>query len=202
MKHSEAEDEFTETAALYALGMLDEKEARVFETHLVEGCELCSREVTAYESVVVDLGFAAEMETPSQGTRERLSARIASEAPPAAEAPEPALSSSHKTRSIRTEELAWHEVNAGIFIKRLSVDEGSGLATSLVKMAPGKRLARHRHSGPEQLFILEGDCYIQDVRLGPGDYHRAEEGSIHDTTYTVGGTTFLLIAPVTYEFLD
>ena len=202
MKHSEAEDEFTETAALYALGMLDENEARVFEDHLVEGCEFCSRELTAYEAVVSDLGFSAEMESPSDEARERLSTRIASEAPRAKKAPESALSSFSKMMSIRTGELAWHEVNAGIFIKRLSVDEESGLATSLVKMGPGKRLARHRHNGPEQLFILEGDCYIQDVRLGPGDYHKAEEGSIHDSTYTIGGTTFLLIAPVTYEFLD
>lgn len=202
MKHSKAEDEVLELAALYALGMLEEGEAQLFNTHLKEGCDLCSGEVSAFESVVADLGFAAEAETPSEETRARLEALIASEAAGAKKGSGPAHSSSGKMKSIRTEEIEWHEVNAGIFIKRLSVDAETGLATSLVKMAPGKKLARHKHNGSEQLFILEGDCHLQGEELRPGDYHKAEDGSIHDSTYTVGGTTFLLIAPVTYEFLD
>ncbi|HVF89124.1 MAG TPA: cupin domain-containing protein [Blastocatellia bacterium] len=191
-----------ELAALYALGVLDDAEAKIFEAHLADGCDICSTDLSAYESVVTNLAFAAEPETPSEEIGDRLSARIAAEAPGTKYAREGALPSPGKMRSSRTRELAWHEVNAGIFIKRLSVDETTGLATSLVKMLPGKRLARHKHHGSEQLFILEGDCHLQGEVLGPGDYHRAEDGSIHDTTYTVGGTTFLLIAPVTYEFLD
>lgn len=191
-----------ELAALYALGMLDENEAAAYEAHLSEGCELCSVEVSSYESVVASLGFAVKMEAPAEAAKERLAARIASEANGGNKRPEPALSPSSLMRSIRKEELEWREVTRGIFIKQLSVDAANGIATSLVKMLPGKRLTRHRHRGSEQLFILEGDCYIQGEKLGPGDYHIAEDGSIHDSTYTVGGTTFLLIAPVTYEFLD
>jgi anti-sigma factor ChrR (cupin superfamily) len=202
MKHSEAEEGILELAALYALGMLDGEEARAFESHLKGGCDLCSAEVSSYRSVAANLGFVAELETPREGTREMLAARIASEATGPKKASEAGLSSPGNMQSIKTEELEWDEVNAGIFIKRLSVDKGTGLATSLVKMLPGKRLARHRHNGSEQLFILEGDCHLQGEVLGPGDYHRAEDGSIHDSTFTVGGTTFLLIAPVTYEFLD
>ena len=202
MKHSKAEDEVLELAALYALGMLEEDEAEIFKAHLKEGCDLCSGEISAFESVVADLGFAARPETPSEETRAKLEALIASEAAGAKKASGTAHSPSGEIRSIRTQELEWHEVNAGIFIKRLSVDAESGLATSLVKMEPGRKLARHRHNGSEQLFILEGDCYLQGEKLGPGDYHKAEDGSIHDSTYTIGGTTFLLIAPVTYEFLD
>ncbi|HKG22422.1 MAG TPA: cupin domain-containing protein [Blastocatellia bacterium] len=202
MKHSGAEDTVHELAALYALGVLDEAEAKAFEAHLADGCDVCSTDVSAYESIVANLAFVTESETPSEGARERLSARVASEGSEIKGGREGVLSSPGKMRSTRTEELEWHEVNAGILIKRLSVDEATGLATSLVKMLPGRRLARHRHNGSEQLFILEGDCHLQGEVLGPGDYHRAEDGSIHDTTYTVGGTTFLLIAPVTYEFLE
>ena len=142
------------------------------------------------------------METPPEATKEKLSARIAAEARGGNTGPQTVLSASGLMRSIKKEELEWEEVTRGIFIKQLSVDETSGIATSLVKMLPGKRLARHKHHGAEQLFILEGDCYIHDEKLGPGDYHIARDSSIHDSTYTVGGTTFLLIAPVTYEFLD
>jgi len=202
MKHSRAEDDLTEIAALYALGMLGEDEAAAYEAHLAEGCERCSGETSSYQSVVANLGFAVEMEAPAEATRERLSARIAAEAGGKQSEPRRVLSASNLMRSIKKEGLDWQEVTGGIFIKQLSVDAASGIATSLVKMLPGKRLARHKHHGSEQLFILEGDCYIQGEELGPGDYHIAEDGTIHDSTYTVGGTTFLLIAPVTYEFLD
>ena len=202
MKHSEAEDEVLELAALYALGMLEEGEAQVFEAHLKEGCDLCSGELSAFECVAADLGFAAGAETPSEETRGKLEALIASEAAATKKVAQTAHARSRGMKSIRTQEIEWHEVNAGIFIKRLSVDKETGLATSLVKMAPGKKLARHKHNGSEQLFILEGDCHLQGEELGPGDYHRAEDGSIHESTFTVGGTTFLLIAPVTYKFLD
>jgi anti-sigma factor ChrR (cupin superfamily) len=202
MNHSRADDGFMEFAALYALGMLDEDEAAAYETHLAGGCEPCSGEASSYRAVVANLGFAVEMEAPAEATKERLAARIASDVSSKAGKPETVLSASNLMRSIRKEELEWQEVTGGIFIKQLSVDEASGIATSLVKMLPGKRLARHKHHGSEQLFILEGDCYIHGEKLGPGDYHIAGDGSIHDSTYTVGGTTFLLIAPVTYEFLD
>jgi quercetin dioxygenase-like cupin family protein len=73
--------------------------------------------------------------------------------------------------------------------------------TSLVRMLPGTRLPMHRHKGVEQFFVLEGDCHVHDEVLGPGDYHRAEAGSIHESTYTESGTLFLLIAPPDYEII-
>jgi anti-sigma factor ChrR (cupin superfamily) len=68
-------------------------------------------------------------------------------------------------------------------------------------MLPGTSLSVHKHIGIEQFFILEGDCNVAGQNLGPGDYHRAEKGSIHESTYTVNGTLFLLIAPQRYEVL-
>ena len=104
--------------------------------------------------------------------------------------------------SIRGEEGEWREVQEGVLMKQLYVDHSIGLATSLVRMLPGTSLPRHRHNGVEQFYVIEGDCHVHDETLGPGDYHRADAGSIHNTTYTLQGTTFLLVAPVTYEVLE
>jgi anti-sigma factor ChrR (cupin superfamily) len=82
------------------------------------------------------------------------------------------------------------------------MDNSSGLATSLVRMRAGTSLPRHRHRGVEQFFVIEGDCRVHGEKLGPGDYHRAETGSVHESTYTLDGTLFLLVAPDSYEVLE
>ena len=69
-------------------------------------------------------------------------------------------------------------------------------------MLPGVALPPHKHLGDEQFYVLEGDCHVRGARLGPGDFHYAAAGSIHESTYTVEGTTFLLIAPAGYEILQ
>jgi anti-sigma factor ChrR (cupin superfamily) len=89
-----------------------------------------------------------------------------------------------------------------VLLKNLHVDRATGIATSLVRMLPGASLPCHQHIGVEQVFVIEGDCSIAGQKLMPGDYHRAEAGSIHQSTYTVDGTLFLLIAPERYEVLD
>ena len=99
-------------------------------------------------------------------------------------------------------EGGWQEAGDGILFKPLHMDKTTGIATSLVRMPPGAALPVHQHLGVEQFFIIEGDCYVAGQQLGPGDYHRAEAGTIHETTYTVGGTLLLLIAPEHYEVLD
>jgi anti-sigma factor ChrR (cupin superfamily) len=68
-------------------------------------------------------------------------------------------------------------------------------------MLPGTRLPAHRHIGAEQFFILEGDCNVHGQSLGPGDFHIAASDTVHESTYTVNGTLFLLIGPRGYEIL-
>ena len=104
--------------------------------------------------------------------------------------------------SILASEGRWLEMREGVLLKKLHVDQATGIATSLVRMLPGTALPVHQHIGVEQFFVIEGDCNVAGQRLTSGDYHRAEAGSIHESTYTVDGTFFLLIAPERYEVLD
>jgi putative transcriptional regulator len=193
-------DEVKALAPLYALGALSQQEARFLNEH-VESCDVCKSEIEAFESVVEEIAFAsAEVESPAR-TRELLLARVAEDQRPGGDR-SVADDQGHQLLSVMAGKGEWEVIEEGIIAKLLSVDEETGYVTSLVKMMPGTRLPRHRHSGLEQFFVLEGDCHVNDQILGPGDYHRALSGSVHETTFTEDGTLFLLVAPSNYEVLD
>ena len=181
----------TEVAPLYALGALSQSEARAFEQHLEEGCGVCDEERRSFQRTVDALGFGAPEADPPDVIRARLLKTVDTEVPSAGEPRE--------FTSIHSAEGEWMEIQAGVLVKLLNVDRATGIATSLVRMLAGAQLPPHEHAGVEQIFVIEGDCNVRGERLGPGDYHRAEAGSVHETTNTVGGTLFLLVAPERYE---
>jgi anti-sigma factor ChrR (cupin superfamily) len=207
MKHAALTDDIVERTALYALGALTQIEARAFEDHLAEGCEICQSELNQYQIAVESLGTAATDEEPPAAVRERLLASLGGTATPVGleveqeAAKVPALANLQPFVSVRADEDGWQQWDEGILFKPLFIDETSGQMTSLVRMQPGTALPPHQHLGVEQFLILEGDCNVHGERLGPGDYHRALGGSIHETTYTDTGTTFLLVAPKEYRII-
>jgi anti-sigma-K factor RskA len=90
LKHDVATDEVHETAALYALGALDESEVRAFDTHLGAGCLVCERELRKYQGVVQDLSLAGPQVSPPAYLKDVLMARLEREPRIAAAAPAPA----------------------------------------------------------------------------------------------------------------
>lgn len=191
-------------AALYSLRALTQHEARALENRLPEDNGM-AEELAAFEAVTSALAFAVPEISPSPSLRQTLLARIAAE--PQTEAKQefqiPVVPKEFSSMfSLRAAEGDWLEIGTGMLAKTLFVDEARGTVTSLVRMMPGTSLPPHRHRGDEQFYILEGDCIVQGTRLGAGDFHHAPPGSIHESTSTVEGTTFLLIAPADYEILQ
>ena len=74
--------------------------------------------------------------------------------------------------------------------------------TALVRMDPGCEYSPHRHARAEELYVLEGTCYCGGRLLHPGDYHRAEAGSIHMETSTEDGCFMLVIFSPDNEMLE
>lgn len=193
-----ATHDMTDLAVMYALGALSPNEARSFEEHLESGCNICRAELKSFEHTVQNIGLSAAEEPPPPRVRTALLSAVREQL----EEPKGMkLETSGPFLSIRASEGTWQEVVEGVLFKSLFVDPDSGLATSLVRMLPGTSLPGHKHIGVEQFFVLDGDCNVAGQRLGPGDYHRAEKGSIHESTHTVNGTLFLLIAPERYDLL-
>lgn len=199
-------EDVQEMAAAYALGTLTQHEARAVEAHLSEhGSDALANELASFEAVTASLAFAVKEALPPAKLRQELLSKIAEQ--PQTEASEsfhlPAVfSQTAKMFSLRSDEGDWAEIAPGLLTKTLFVDQERATVTSLVKMMPGAALPPHRHRGDEQFYVLEGDCNVHGTCLGPGDFHRAPAGSIHESTFTVEGTTFLLIAPADYEILQ
>lgn len=196
-----AEHQMTDLAPLHALGALSHHEARAFEEHLAEGCKVCSDEFASFDRTVGELALSVREAELSDDVRARLIARV-SELPSSRAVNAVSGISSGQLVSIHGGDGQWQEVQDGILLKSLYVDRVSGIATSLVRMTAGTALPAHQHLGVEQIYVIEGDCSVAGHTLGPGDYHRASTGSTHDTTYTVDGTLFLLIAPEHYEVIE
>lgn len=201
MKHSARLDEMSEMAALYALDALTQREARAFEEHLAEGCAVCRAELEAFEQTANSIGLAAGEAEPSGSVRDKLITAISNEDRNNNNETRSTKSEQRPFVSIRATDGEWVKIEEGIFIKPLFNDHANGLATTLVKMMPGTALPPHQHNCVEQFFILEGDCTVRGEVLGPGDYHRASVGTIHESTSTEHGTVLLLVTPADYTVL-
>ena len=171
-----------EFVSLYALDCLPAAEAVHFETHL-SGCDECRLELEKVRSTVEGLvAWPTDLLRPSASLQQRLASRIAADtgsyrAPPAREWKEP----------------DWEEVAPGIFCKILAADTERDRVTMLVRLLPGVSYPPHTHAGIEELHLLDGELWIEDRLLYPGDYNFGEPGASDTRVYSETGCTCILI---------
>lgn len=188
-------EEITERAALYALGQLPDEDALRFESHLAGQCEVCTAELRAFEEVCAELALTTPEAVPSPQVREKLLSQLGQIKQSGIVEPFPQQASTANTLTVYATEGEWQELSEGVFVKELYTDEKKGVVTSLFKMLPGTRAQAHKHLGVEECLVLEGDFHVNDLILGPGDYHRAEEGTVHQHLYSEKGNLLLIISP-------
>jgi anti-sigma factor ChrR (cupin superfamily) len=100
-------------------------------------------------------------------------------------------------------EGVWEDVGmSGIKVKRLFVDPERDSVTMLVRMPAGVAYPRHRHAGPEQCYVIEGDLRVDNLAFFAGDYQCAEPDSIHGVQYTEGGCLLLIVSSLHDELVD
>ena len=194
MKHQTVE-EVAERASLYALGALDEEEARLFEAHLSEGCDECANEVRSFAPVIASLGTCPSEEAPSPGVRERLAAFLTEQEPlPAERAAAFNAPSSRQMVKIRSNEGEWHPLATGVSRKILFEDRERGTTTSILKLQPGAQIPSHRHGGIEECMVLEGDVYSDTETFAAGDYICMPAGSMHEQLFSTHGALLFIVA--------
>jgi DNA-directed RNA polymerase specialized sigma24 family protein len=93
----------------------------------------------------------------------------------------------------RWPEPEWEEVAPGIFCQLLATDGVRDRVSMLVRLAPGIAYPPHVHAGVEELFLLDGELWIDDRTLLPGDYNEAEAGTADQRVWSPTGCTCLLI---------
>lgn len=87
----------------------------------------------------------------------------------------------------------WREVAPGIECKLLATDDQRARVSMVVRLAPETDYPAHIHAGVEELHLLQGELWIDQRQLHPGDYHRAEPGSTDTRVWSQTGCTCVLM---------
>jgi anti-sigma factor ChrR (cupin superfamily) len=90
-------------------------------------------------------------------------------------------------------EPPWEDVGSGISCQLLSTDRPGDRVTMLVRLAPGASYPPHTHAGVEELHLLNGELWIDEKKLYPGDYNRGEPGDSDQRVWSETGCTCVLI---------
>ena len=90
-------------------------------------------------------------------------------------------------------EPQWEDVAPGISCKVLASDMETHLVSMLVRLAPGGEYPPHTHAGVEELHLLEGELWIDERKLYPGSYNRAEPGTGDQRVWSETGCTCVLV---------
>jgi hypothetical protein len=154
------------------------------EKHVRE-CAVCQDELERLRAVVDTFaGWPADVVRPAPLLWDRLAHRIASET-----ATTPVLPLGRQTPP----DADWEEVAPGISCKLLATDTERRRVTMLVRLAPKTAYPAHQHAGVEELHLLDGELWIEDRLLHPGDYNRAEPATGDTRVWSETGCTCVLI---------
>jgi anti-sigma factor ChrR (cupin superfamily) len=168
---------------LFAVDALQPEQKAGFSSHL-DACDACRCELNSLEPVVRSLSDwpGAEI-SPDNSLWQRLLSGIGQAdivATPFASLPE-----------LQSDE--WEQPAPGIFCRILSTDRTHSRVCMLVRLDPGVAYPPHTHAGVEELHLLDGELWIENRKLTPGDYNRAEPGTSDRRVWTATGCTCVLI---------
>jgi hypothetical protein len=175
--------ERAELACAHALQTLSASEVSAAEAH-VASCEDCQRELENLRPAVNRfVCWPTDVLRPPTSLQGRLALRIAEETgkqlvpPPARQWSEP----------------EWEQVAAGIECKLLATDAESDRVSMLVRLAPDASYPPHTHAGVEELHLLDGELWINERKLVPGDYNHGAPGALDERVWSETGCTCVLV---------
>ena len=175
--------ERAELTCAYALQVLPADEAAAAEAHIA-ACPDCRRELENLHPVVDRfVAWPTDVLRPTTSLRARLARRIAGETGKPPVLP-PALA---------WREPDWEAVAPGIECKLLATDAERHRVSMLVRLAPGASYPAHTHVGVEELHLLDGELWIDDRKLFPGDYNYGAPGDGDERVFSETGCTCLLV---------
>jgi anti-sigma factor ChrR (cupin superfamily) len=172
----------SEATHAYALQALPRGEAAAADAHIAS-CPACQRDLEGLEALVDNfIVWPTDVLRPSPSLQMRLAERLAGKGKPPL--PPPARQWS---------EPDWKEVAPGIACKLLSTDTERRRVSMLVRLAPGASYPPHTHAGTEDLFLLDGELWVDDRKLLPGDYNYGAPGASDERVWSETGCTCVLI---------
>lgn len=173
----------SEETCAYALEALPAAEAAAAEAHIAS-CRDCQSELESLRPVVDRfVSWPADVLRPPASLQQRLSLRLAEET---GKDPVPASARNWS-------EPDWEQVAPGIECKLLATDADRSRVSMLVRLAPGASYPPHTHAGVEELHLLDGELWIDERKLFPGDYNYGLPGAGDERVWSETGCTCVLI---------
>lgn len=107
------------------------------------------------------------------------------------------------SRFVEVAALPWEKTRfPGIETKTLLIDRESGVATLLMRMAPGAKLPDHEHVLIEQTYVLEGSLVCGEGECKAGEFVWRPAGSRHDASGGPQGGLMLAIFQIPNRFYE
>jgi hypothetical protein len=173
----------SEMTSAYALQALPEAELAEAEAHIAS-CQACRNEVESLRAAIDRFAaWPTDVVRPRRSLRERIAARIAEDTGAEPLLPQPS----------DWFEPAWEKVAPGIECKLLATDEDRHRVSMLVRLEPGASYPPHTHAGVEELHLLDGELWIDERKLFPGDYNYGSPGAGDDLVWSETGCTCVLV---------
>lgn len=173
----------SDSVVAHALHALPAAEISIVEAHIASCAECRAQFATLRETTQKFASWPTDILRPSTPLRERLARRIAEETGGDAVVPP------HSGWS----EPPWRNVAPGIACKLLATDQRRNLVSMLVRLDPGAEYPPHIHADVEELHLLDGELWIDERKLYPGDYNRGEPGAGDKRVWSETGCTCVLI---------
>ena len=175
--------EQSEVTCAYAVQALTASEVAAAEAHIAS-CPDCQRELTSLRSVIDRfVAWPTDVLRPTTSLQARLAHRIAEET-----GKPPVLPSARQWS-----EPDWEQVAPGIACKLLATDAERQRVSMLVRLAPGASYPAHTHAGVEELHLLDGELWIDERKLFPGDYNYGAPGESDERVWSETGCTCVLV---------
>jgi hypothetical protein len=175
--------EHSDVTSAYAAQALASSEVAAAEAHIAS-CSDCQLEVESLRLVVDQfVSWPTDVLRPTTSLQARLALRIAEET-----GKPPVLPSASQWS-----EPEWEQVAPGIECKLLATDSERHQVSMLVRLAPGASYPPHTHAGVEELHLLDGELWIDERKLFPGDYNYGAPGTGDERVWSETGCTCVLV---------
>jgi putative transcriptional regulator len=172
-------DDVQALALADAIGALDPDERRELEARLAALPAAVHAEVAELYDAAADISSRLTSEMPSAGVRAALLEKI----------------TAPSNHTVAAGDGDWVQTPIpGIRMKILAIDRPRDRVTMLLRGEPGVTYPAHRHSGPEECYVIRGSVTIEGRLLRAGDFHHAEGESDHGEVRTDEGVEVLLVA--------
>ena len=100
---------------------------------------------------------------------------------------------------VKTDSIEWKPLSeegldtSGIYVKALRVDNNGRPLSFLLKFDKVVNYPYHNHPAGEELYVLEGSCIIEGVKLEKGDYLYTPPSFKHSVKSETGCVLYFIV---------